>query len=47
MGYIKIKNLLYLELPWKNKKLILKIPKVFSRRKNTIKMSYQEIIITY
>jgi hypothetical protein len=31
----------------KKKKLSLKIPTIFSRHKNTNKMSYQEIIITY
>jgi hypothetical protein len=36
-----------MELPRKNKKLSLKIPKIFSRHENTNKMTYQEIIITY
>jgi hypothetical protein len=31
----------------KNKKLSLKIPKIFFRHENTNKMSYQKIIITY
>jgi hypothetical protein len=44
--YTKIKYLLYLELPWKSKKLSLKTPKKFYRHENTKKMSYQEIIIT-
>jgi hypothetical protein len=44
--YTKIKYLLYLELPWKNRKLSLKIPKIFSRHENANKMSYKEIIIT-
>jgi hypothetical protein len=42
--YTKTKYLFYLELSWKNKKLSLKIPKIFSRNENTNKMSYHEII---
>jgi hypothetical protein len=44
--YTKIKYLLYLELIWKNKRLSLKIPKIFSLHENINKMTYQEIIIT-
>jgi hypothetical protein len=47
MCILKSKYLLYLELSWKNKKLSLKISKIFSRHENTNKMSYQEIINTY
>jgi hypothetical protein len=43
--YTKIKYLLYLELSWQNKKLSLKIQKIFSRYEKTNKMSYQEIMI--
>jgi hypothetical protein len=45
--YTKIKYLLYLELPWKNKKLSLKIAKIFSRHENKNTKSYQAIIIPH